>query len=148
MLEDNNSDVNFDLLDATLDDIDDLPEFGNYPPGAHKVLITLDPKVVNKNPCVEAAFKYVECVELSEPTKDEAPKEGAVASVLFQLNNEFGAGLFKKLATPLGAAFGTRSNREIVDQTKDIEVVMITGLRADKNDKEKFYMTIKELAVV
>jgi len=136
------------LLDQTLDDIADLPEFKAYPPGVHKILFTFDTKEVNGHPCVEGACKMIETLELAEPTRDVAPTPGAVASVLYHLDNEFGAGAFKLIAAPIGEMLGTRSNREIVEQTKNLECVIVTAYKANKEDKEKPYMNIKELMFV
>lgn len=131
------------LLDQTLDDIADLPEFKPYPAGAHRVLVSFSTKEVNKHPCIEADCKLVETLELANPTSDTAPTPGATASSLFMLDNEIGAGMFKEIATPLGALFGTGSLRDIVEQTSDIECIITTS-----QDKEGKYMNIKTLDVV
>lgn len=137
-----------DLLDQTLDDIADLPEFKPYSAGTHKVLVTFESKSVNNHPCVEVGCKMIETVELAEPTGDEAPAPGATANTLCMLDNEFGAGMFKKLATPIGEALGTANLREIVEQTNDIECVIVSSIKLDKNDKSVERMNIKELYVV
>jgi len=136
------------LLDATLDDLEDLPTFEPFPAGVHRALVSMNEKEVNGHQSIEVSCKMVETIELAEPTKAEAPKAGSEASVLCMLDNEFGRGNFKALAKPLGAAFGTISNREIVEQTKDIECLIVTSLKQDKNDKTVFRMNIKELEVV
>lgn len=135
------------LLDSTLDDLEDLPTFEPYPAGAHKVLVTLESKEVNDKPCVEVSCKLIETLELSEPTKDNAPAEGSSASILCFLDNEFGRGALKKLATPLGVALGTSTIREVVEQATDVECVIMTSLKQDKTDKTLYRMNIKELQV-
>lgn len=136
------------LLDQTLDDIADLPEFKAFPPGTHKALVSFNTKEVNKHPSIEVNCKLIETAELAEPTRDEAPNPGATASVLCMMDNEFGAGNFKALAKPIGEALGTGNLREIVDQTKDLECLIITTYRKNDTDKDKPYMNIKELYVV
>ncbi len=37
---------------------------------------------------------------------------------------------------------------EIVENTNDLECVVVTGIRKDKNDKEKLYTTVSQLLVV
>jgi hypothetical protein len=135
------------LLDATLDDIADLPEFKPYPAGVHRVLVTFETKEVNKEFCIEVNCKLIETIELPE-LGEEAPEPGATANVLCMMSNEFSAGKFKKMAKPIGEALGTRSLREIVEQTKDLECIILTSIRVDKEDKDKKYMNIQDLQVV
>lgn len=134
------------LLDITLDDIEDLPSFENFPVGAHRVKLTLGMKKINEHPSIEAALTYIEAIELVD---DEAvaPKEGDKASLAYMMDNEFGAGKFKVIAKPLAVALGLTRVPELVEACKDIECVILTGLRTDKNDKTKKYMEIKELVI-
>ena len=135
------------LLDATLDDLDDLPEFKNFNPGVHRVLASFSIKGINNKDVVELAMKGLETLELANPT-DEPIKEGDSSSVIFMLDNEFGVGNFKKIATPIAAALGTTTNRETIEQCKDVECLIVTSLRQDKNDKDRFHLNVKELNVI
>ena len=138
------------ILDSTLDDLADLPSFEPYPAGAHRVLLTLESESISekmKKPCVEASFKYIECMELSNP-QDTEPKEGDEANTLSFLDNEFGQGAFKAMATPLAAALGVSSLREVIENCKDFEVVILTSVQTDKKDPDKKYLRVKELQVV
>jgi hypothetical protein len=141
------SDLMNALLDATLDDIADLPEFKNYPIGAHKVLATFTTKQIAGKDAIELSFKYQECMGLADEN-DAAPAAGDTCSTMFMLDNEFGQGNFKKCAKPFAEALGFRTLRDIIEGVKDVECVILTGLRADKNDKEKLYMQVKEIQVV
>lgn len=137
-----------DLLDATLDDLEDLPSFEPFPPGVHRVYASLDFKEINEKQCVELELKGIETEELSNPTTDEPIKEGDIATALFMLDNEFGRGNLKKVATPLAMALGTSSIRECVEQAKDVECLVLTSIRKDKNDPDRKYMSVKELTVI
>ncbi|PHQ81747.1 MAG: hypothetical protein COB66_01360 [Coxiella sp. (in: Bacteria)] len=141
-----------DLLDSTLDDLDDLPSFEPYPVGAHKVLATLAFKNIKTNEgeapdAIELAFSYLEAVELAD-AQAEAPKAESKCSILFMLDNEFGRGNLKKCAMPLQAALGTASIRSTVEECNDVECIIMTSLRKDKNDPDKIYLQVKEIAVV
>jgi len=149
------SDINLDsLLDSTLDDLNDLPSFKPFPAGAHKLLATLEIKEINNKPAVELGFKYVEPIEFANPEDQAAHdagtgvKAGDTSNTMFILDNEFGQGKLKQCAIPLGEALGTGVLREIIEQTNDMEVIAVTGQRVDKNDKDKVYLVVKELAVV
>lgn len=145
------SDTDIDtLLDATLDDLADLPSFKPFSAGAHECKLTLEKKDINSHPTVEATLVLVTTVEYATPTDaEENPnKTGDTCNSAYFLDNDIGQGKFKTLAAVLGAALGTANLGEIVEQTNDMDVMVITGVRADKNDKDKFYLDIKEVQVV
>jgi len=137
-----------DILDMTLDDLEDLPSFEPYPAGAHRALVTMEEKVINDKKSVEVGLKLVEHLELAEPTKDKELEAGAETSVLCGLGNKWGRGELKKIATPVAIALGTATIREAIEQCNDIECIVVTYKQQDKNDKELYRTKIRELAVV
>lgn len=138
------SDIN-SLLDANLDDLADLPEFGVYPAGAHKVTIGFEQKEVNGKSCIEAKFNLIEHLELSDPTA-KPMQTGAQGSVLYMLDNEFGQGALKKVLTPLAAALGVTRLGDVIEQAKGMEVTLVTKIRMNK-DKTQSYCDISKLIV-
>lgn len=143
-----------DLLDATLDDLEDLPEFAVFPAGAHRCLATLSIKEVNDKQAVELELKLIEHLEFAEPASDQEMPAGTIASTLFMLDNEFGRGNLKKIAKPLGESLGTGVLRDIIEQTTEMEVAVITSIRrpnkkaiANGTDPDARYLNIKELQV-
>lgn len=135
-----------DLLDMELDDLQDLPTFDPFPEGAHRILLTLEAKEVNKKPAIELTMKIVETLELANPTEDEAPEVGAETNILYFLDNEFGQGNLKLITPILGKVFGTRNIREIVEQTTDLECLVLTTQRKNK-ETGQVYTQLKELKV-
>lgn len=135
-----------DLLDVTLDDLEDLPEFKPFAAGAHKVAATFEQKEINKKPAIELSFTLLETMELADPS-DEPSKPGDTSNTMFMLDNEYGRGNLKKCATPFGEALGFSSIREIIEGVKDVECVILTGIRVDKNDPDKRYLQVKEIHV-
>ena len=136
-----------DILDGTLDDLDDLPEFKAFAPGVHQVFTTMSIKDIGDNKAVEFAFKMISTIELANP-KGIEPKEGDTSSTICMLNNEFGLGALKKLAAPIREALGLEKTSEVIEQCIDIECIIVTGLRVDKKDKDKIYLQVKELQVI
>jgi hypothetical protein len=135
-----------DLLDAQLDDLEDLPEFKPFNPGAHQLIATFAEKTINDKAAVELTLKLVETIELSDPQQEfDAP--GTECSMAFFLDNEFARGNLKKVAKPFGAALGLGTIREIVEGVKNVECLALTTLRKDKNDPDRFYLNIKEIQV-
>lgn len=138
------------LLDSTLDDLADLPEFKTFPAGAYNGMVKLSVKKMGDNTGVEFHFTNQEVVELSDPTA-EAPAAGATTSVGFLLNNEYGQGALKKVLESMKAGLnlpeGT-SNREIIVLCQDINCMAVFGVRADKNDATKVYQQLKNVTVL
>ena len=135
------------LLDATLDDLEDLPEYKTYPPGAHKVTATLEAKEINNKPAIELSFKYLEAIEL-EGSDAVSPSAGDESSTLFFLDNEYGRGNLKNALTAFHDFAGGGTNREIVEAVKDVECVILTSYGKNKNDPDKPYLNVKEIQVV
>lgn len=134
------------LLDATLDDLADLPEFFIFPDGEHKCTINWEEKMLGKHPALCIKLKAIETTELAD--SDDTPlKEGDTSEVPFMLDNEYGQGALKKVSKPIMENLGCNTLREMVEQCKDLEVFVVTKKRADKNDKSKIYLGIQSLTV-
>lgn len=135
------------LLDATLDDLEDLPTFTPFAAGAHRVLATMEGKEINNKPCVELKLTMVDVMELADPNGAQ-PKVGDEANTLYFLDNEIGRGKYKAVASSFGKALNLSNLREIVEQVTDVECVIVNSITIDKNDPDKKYLNIKELQVV
>lgn len=144
---------NFDIdamLDGTLDDLADLPEFKPYPAGTHAVILTIVDKTaaksrVNNHPGFEVKMKAVETLELANP--DDTPLvAGAETSVLYLLDNPIGQGSFKKLLASAAEHFGAKSNRELIADLQGATVAVVTRQRQNK-EKTQTYTDIVEMKV-
>lgn len=137
-----------DLLDSQLEDFEDLPDFAPYPAGTHKVVASLSMKEVNNKVNIELSMKAVETLELVHPTKDQPLVAGAQASTLFNPMSEFGRGALKKTFAQASGVLGVRTTRELISSFQEIECIVVTSVRKDKNDADKLYTSVKELAIV
>lgn len=143
------------LLDGTLDDLADLPEFKPFPPGAHRCTVSLELKEIGdkKNKAIEVALTAIETVE-TPAGSDEVVSPGQSDKVLYFLTHdnpkvaEIGQGQFKEMMKSFAEHFGAKSNRELMADAKGAEVLVATSLRTDKNDKTKKYLKIDSLKVV
>lgn len=138
-------------MDASLDDIEDLPVFRAFPSGAYRVLLEkgIEQKIVNEKPAFDMAMTLKEIIELKDKNTPESniPKPGDVASLLFMCDNPIGAGKLKQVLKPIQEHFNTGSKvGEIVAVTKGIELIVVLKYSHDK-DKDKEYNNIVELAV-
>ena len=134
------------LLDATLDDLEDLPEFTPFKPGAHKVTASFEEKEINDKQSVELSFVLIETLELAD-SQEEKDAPGHISSIAFMLDNEYGRGNLKKCAVPFGEALGLSTIREIVEGVKDVECLILTTVRKDKQDPDRLYLNVKEIQI-
>lgn len=145
-----NFDVN-SLLDGTLDDLADLPEFKPFPAGSHVVTLQVIDKTatkdrVNGHPGFEVKMKAVETQELAN--SDDTPLvAGSETGVLYLLDNPIGQGSFKKFLASAAAHFGAKSNRELIADLQGATVLVVTRVRQNK-EKTQSYTDIVEMQVV
>lgn len=142
-----NDTTNLDnLLDVSLDDIADLPEFKVFPAGAHRCTISFEKKEINKHPSVELKLKLVETVELTDPA-EVAPEAGTESSVAYMLDNEFGQGNMKKVMIPLAQHYGISNVGALMEACKGAECLVVTKQRQNK-EKTQTYLDIVSLQVM
>lgn len=133
------------LLDSSIDDLADLPEFAVFPNGLHRVVINFESKKVNDHPSVELKMKLIETVELANAA-DTALEPGAESSVLYMLDNEFGQGKLKTIISQLKESFGGTSLREVMENANGAEVSVVCKVRQNK-DKTQSYTDVTKVIV-
>ena len=136
------------LLDGTLDDLSDMPEFKPYPAGVHKCYISFESKEINKFPAVEVSLKAIETVELSAGDSEGPLAEGAVTSSAFFLKHsnsevaKLGQGKLKEILKALQPSYPSAvSMRELMKEASGSVVMVATGQRPNK-EKTKMYTDI------
>ena len=150
----NSPTFNLTLLDASIDDIEDLAGFEVPIAGMYSLKIHTSVKVVKMvgkdTDCVEAAFEVIECLEQNDPN-EHPTKPGTRFSVLFQLTNEISMGKMKELLMPIAIHFGERNLLNLITKTlvpsENVIICAKVKRRADKTDKEKFYPDISSVTV-
>ncbi len=141
------TDFNMDaMLDGVLDDLADAPEFKPFPAGTHKVTITIAQKKIGTHPAFEVSMKAIETIELSNP-EDTPLAAGATTSCAYMMDIEIGQGNFKKILASLASHYGAKSNRELIADAQNAEVLVVTKVRMNK-DKTQSYTDIIELQVI
>lgn len=140
------------LLDGTLDDLADLPEFKPFPAGTHKCTLKLEVKKIKNDTAVEVGLTAIETVELADSSQTPLAA-GDSTNVLYFLTHsnpkvaEIGQGQFKELMKSLAEHFGAKSNRELMADGNGAEVLVVTKQRANK-EKTKMYTEIVATQVV
>ena len=127
------------LLDATLDDLADIPSIQIFPAGVHKVTIGF--KIDDKKSAVQVGFTYIEPLELSDPTST-APEAGAKNGLYIGLKkkdgtaNEYGQGTLKLIASAMKERFPGNSTREVLEAAEGAEVAIVTKIRYGRGEYE------------
>lgn len=148
-------DITFDMdaiLDGTLDDLKDAPEFKPFPPGAHICTLKITQKKIDGWPAFELGLKILSTEELAD-TNDVPPEVGAETSVAYFMKHEkeivaeLGQGKFKEILKSAAEHFGAKSNRELIEDCNGATALVITGLRSNK-DKTKSFTDIESVKFV
>jgi len=139
------------LLDTSISDLADLPEFKQPPAGAHRCYFNLSAKEVGGEPALVMNFKVIETLELEVET-DKPLEAGDEFDITSTMTNEFGQGLVKSVAVKACAAQGVDPETVTLSQSFEPfiggEVIAFTGLRVDKKDKSKtprHFVTLKDI---
>lgn len=142
--------VNFDLLDASVDELVELEGFDPFPAGTYRVSIEWEKKEINDKPAVELSYVCKEVVELADPAGEEiAP--GKRASVVFYLYkndgsvNSVGQGQLRSVIKTLQESFGGDSTSEVMSNSEGAEVLITLGVKTTDRGSNN---TIKSVAVV
>lgn len=144
-------------LDSSLDDIDDLPAFISFPTGAYHVVLekgvagdekTGGFKLIGDHRALDMAMTLKDIVEFNEENLDEGeepPKPGDIATQPYMMDNEYGAGNFKKDMSCFRAT-GASTVREIMAASQGAELLVVIKRRKGKKDKaDQNYMTITKM---
>ncbi len=139
------------LLDTSISDLADLPEFKQPPAGAHRCYFNLSAKEVGGEPALVMNFKVIETLELEVET-DKPLEAGDEFDITSTMTKEFGQGLVKSVAAKACAAQGVDPETVTLGQSFEPfiggEVIAFTGLRVDKKDKSKtprHFVTLKDI---
>jgi hypothetical protein len=129
--------MNDNLLDATLDDLADLPAQGAFPAGVHKASMILSaptPKP-GKRQLIVAKFKHQAVVEMKDPAA-VPPAPGDESTLIINMykkdgsRNEYGEGQLKMLIKPLADGGLSGSTRELIEATKPgVDVTIVCSTR-------------------
>lgn len=144
------------LLDATVDQLADTPEFKPFPTGTHLCVLTLEQRNKDpKKPAISWKLTAIETIELKDAEKDQPVKAGDTCSGLFSFVkddgtvNELAQGQFKEIMRPLSGHFKTASNRDTLAAVAEGVTVAVTMSQREgkKENAGKFYPVIEALVV-
>jgi|WetSurMetagenome_2_1015567.scaffolds.fasta_scaffold71012_5 hypothetical protein len=138
------------LLDASIDDLADLPPMEAPPTGFYNFNLKLTTnRKINEKEAVIMELEVREVLEVSNPEEAEQVKVGQKFSEAFILGNEISIGRMKIALKPIGDALGLGKISDIVAATSaGIMIAATCKRRIDKNDPEKKYASLSNITVI
>lgn len=148
------------LLDSTIDDLADLEKFTPVPEGTHKFQIEFKETDNEEFLEIRMGMKVMETIEMKDKSQ-EHPEPGKETSQLFRLARKdgspivmdsgkvmtFGQGQLKEILLQLQPHFGGNTLNEVMTNSNGGVVIATVGIRANKNDPDQKFNTIKAIVV-
>lgn len=143
------------LMDASMDDIDDLPPIGVPPTGNYTLDITASREKSDKG---SEYVKFSYLIEEVNEIKDEAEAGEAAAGQKFMemfspfkkdgTVNEIGMGMLKERLVPFSGHFGTPKVGETLSQITNIKAVASLVRTADRKEEGRFRFILKDVTIL
>ena len=148
--------VDFDaLMNASMDDIDDLPPIGIPPTGNYDLQVTATREKSEKgSEYIKFSYTVLTVNEVKNP--DEAGECAADQKFMEMFSpfkkdgtvNEIGMGMLKERVAVFSAFFGTPKVGETLESIKSVSLVATLVRRADRREEGRFNFTLKDVTVV
>lgn len=143
-----------DLLDRSIDDLKDLPEFKVPETGVYKLSVTVGAKFINDKPAIECNYVVRETVELADATATPA-MPGDKFSVAFFLKDkdgqpsEMGEGRMKEFAAPFETHFGEKHLKTLfrTHMNTPVDITAKVVKKPRKDDKTIFNAQVEDITV-
>lgn len=131
------------LLDGTIDDLADMPEFKPFNPGIHRCTVKMYQQKINDLPAISVDLKVIETVETATGVEPMLAGAETTCSYFMRYPSNpivagLGQGKFKELLAAAAVKFGAKSNRELMEDINGAEFLVVTGLRDNKKKTQKF----------
>ena len=146
-----------DLLNASMDDLDDLPPVGVPPTGHYNLVVTaerVDPEEAGKNPYIKFSYEVEAINEIKNPEEEAQAAVGMKFSQIFSpfkkdgTKNDFGIGFLKEAVAPFSAYFGVTQMGEVLNQINKVSVAASLVRKQDRKDQERFNFSLRDVVVL
>jgi hypothetical protein len=142
-------------MDASMDDIDDLPPVGVPPTGHYNLLVTAS-REASQSGSEYIKFTYeVEAVnEVADAAEEKQAAVGMKFTQIFSpfkkdgTVNEYGLGFLKEACAPFAMQFGTRKMGDTIAQIDKVSVAATLTRRKDKKDPDRWNFNTKNVVIL
>lgn len=128
-------------MEMSLDDIGDVPSFEKWPTGAYLIVLNdgiTEREINDKNYLIATLTLLGDPAEVKLQGQQMMPKAGDTCDLMFDLTNPYGAVEYKKIASQVATVTGAQSIREINENSKGIQMlVVLQSLLNKKSSEEK-----------
>lgn len=143
------------LMDASMDDIDDLPPVGVPPTGHYNLLITASRETAQAgNEYIKFSYEVEAVNEVKEQAEESQAAVGMKFNQIFSpfkkdgTVNEYGLGFLKEACAPFAAHFGTTKMGDTIGQIHAVSVAASLIRRKDKKDPDRWNFNIKDVVIL
>lgn len=144
------------LMNASMDDIDDLPPIGIPPSGSYDLMVTASREQSQNggSEYIKLSYEVTNVNEVKEEAEAAEVKAGQKFSEMFSpfkkdgTVNEIGLGSLKERLKPFAAHFGTAAIGSIIEQMQQVNLTATLVRRADKKNEGQFRMSLKDVVVL
>lgn len=145
------------LMDASMDDINDLPPVGVPPTGHYNLVVSAErvtPEEAGKNEYIKFSYEVAEVNEVKNPEEESEAASGMKFSQIFSpfkkdgSVNDFGLGFLKEACAPFSAHFGTSKMGDTIAQIDKITVAATLTRKRDKKDADRWVFSLKDVTVL
>lgn len=146
------------LLDASMDDLDDLPPVGVPPTGHYNLTVTFGIKEIGEGESKKEVICAEYCVDAVNELKDEAEaSEVAVGQKFMEFfhitkrdgtPNTFGIGKLKESLKPFVERAGTSNIRELINTVNQWAITAELKRKVNPKNEDQFNMSLKNVVLL
>ena len=144
------------LMNASMDDIDDLPPVGVPPTGHYGLIVTAtrEASETSGNEYIKFSYEVESVNEVKDPEEEKQAAAGQKFTQIFSpfkkdgTVNEYGLGYLKEACAPFAAHFGTQSMGQTIASIDKVSVAATLVRKQDKKDKERFNFSLRDVVVL
>lgn len=146
------------LLDASMDDLDDLPPVGVPPSGHYNLTMTIEPKTIGEGEQQKEVLAASYVVDAINELKDEDERSevqlGQQFTEFFHLTkkdgtkNVFGIGTLKERLKPMAERSGTTNVGELVRECKQIQIAATLVRKVNKKNEDQYNMNLRDIVLL
>lgn len=146
------------LLNASMDDLDDLPPIGVPPSGHYNLTVSFEIKQVGEGSDAKELICASYVVDaINELKNDDERDEVAVGqqfSEFFHMlkrdgtPNKFGIGTLKERLKAYSDRFGTTNIGELVKEVKQVAIAAVVVRKVNKKNEDQYNMNLKDVVLL
>lgn len=147
-----------ELLNATMDDLDDLPPQGVPPSGHYNLLVTFGVEEIGQDKDKKKVVTAAYVVEAINELKNEEEKDEVAIGQNFKeffhmtkkdgTRNVYGIGTLKQRLAPHQERFGTANIGELVNVVKQVSITASVKRTQNRMNEDQFNMQMKDIVLL